>query len=127
MMTNELELKLRWSELKVREGGKAHIIFEMENNTGKAIALVGYKMRNQKNKDLTILQKMPWGTSAHFQIILWNRDKHVFHWSDVDVTRYYGLDKGKWETCVIVGYIEKGSDGQTILQSKPAWVTIEVI
>jgi hypothetical protein len=124
-MKNELIIKVRWSKKKVKAGNPAHVIFEIKNNTGSVIALVGYKMVNKKKKDFSVLKNMNWETDNHFQILLWHRDKHEFHWNDVNVATYYGLSKGVWNTRVIIGYIVQGTSD--IKASNHADATIEIV
>ena len=126
-MNSNLELKIKWSKKKVRENEKAHIIFQITNNVGKVIALTGYKMNNRKDNDSSKLSAMNWNErDPHFNIILWHRDKHEFHWSDVPVTEYYNLnEKGLWNTFVQIRFIIQGFSDMEV--SNIVDTTIEII
>ncbi len=126
-MKTELNITISWSKKKVPEKGIAHIIFKVTNNTGKAIVLTGYKMTSKKVDDPSILSTMNWHPGdPHFNIILWNKDIHEFHWNDVHITDYYNMkEKGRWFTYVQVRYILQDSDDMNI--SNIANTTIEII
>ena len=112
----------KWSINKISQNNNiGHIIFELKNETGKQIIIYGYRMFRitqsgekgvyYKGKIFEPSEFDRWMSDPHISTILWENDEHVFHWNDVNIIEFYGInEKGIWETEVQIAYIEQGNN-----------------